>query len=209
MQRLGRVALLVLVWGLVVTCARITVNIYFPAAEIQDAATQIEQEVRQEETPPSESGPTAPATPQPPQSRTKPWPSHWRVHLHFGVAQAQAQAVDINATTPAIRRIIKARKQRFRQLIPLFAAGALGENNRGLLDIRSLKNLSLKDKSRAKTLQQKENRDRQGLYKELAKANKIPPDRVNDIAEIFAKVNRREARSGWWIQQPNGNWKKK
>lgn len=209
MQRLGRVAFLILVWGVVVTCARITVNIYFPAAEIQDAATKIEQEVRQEETPPSESAPTAPTAPQPPQSRSKSWPPRWRVQLRFGVAAAQAQSIDINITTPAIRRLIKSRKQRFRQLVPLFEAGALGENDRGLIEIRSLEGLSLKDKSRAKTLQQQENHDRQQLYKELAEANKIPPDRVNDIAEIFAKVNRREARSGWWIQQPNGNWKKK
>jgi uncharacterized protein YdbL (DUF1318 family) len=209
MQRLGRAAILILVWGLIVTCARITVNIYFPAAEIQDAATQIEQEVRQEETTPSESSPTAPTTPQAPQSRSKRWPSHWRVGLHFGVPQAQAQTVDINITTPAIRRIIKARRQRFSQLVPLFKAGVLGENNRGLVDIRSLQNLSLRDKSRAKNLQRQENRDRQQLYQELGKANKIPPDKINDIAVIFAKVNRKEARSGWWIQQQNGNWKKK
>ena len=209
MQRLGRVTFLILVWGVVVTCARITVNIYFPAAEIQDAATQIEKEVRQEETPPGESGPTAPTAPQPPQSRSKHRPSRWRVQLQFGIAAAQAQSIDINVTTPAIRRLVKSRQQRFRQLVPLFEAGALGEDNRGLVDIRSLEGLSLKDKSRAKTLQQQENQDRQQLYKELAEANKITPDRINDIAEIFAKVNRQEAHSGWWIQLPNGNWKKK
>lgn len=209
MKRLGRVTLLVLVWGFVVTCARITVNIYFPAAEIQDAATKIEKEVRQEETAPSDSGPSAPTTPQPPQSRSRWRPSHWRVQLRFSIPAARAQAVDINITTPAIRHLIQSRRQRFPQLVPFFEAGALGENNQGLVDIRSLQALSLQNKARVKTLQQQENRDRQQLYRELAEANKIPPDRTQDIAVIFAEVNRKEARPGWWIQTPNGNWKKK
>jgi uncharacterized protein YdbL (DUF1318 family) len=209
MKRLGRVTILLLLCSAIVTCARITVNIYFPAAEIQDAATKIEKEVRQAETAPGGDGPTTPTTPKPPQSRSIQRPSHWRVHLRFGVTEAQAQTVDINITTPAIRHLIKARQQRFAQLVPLFKAGVLGENNRGLVDIRSLQHLSLRDKARAKTLQQQENHDRQQLYQELAKGNNIPPNRINDIAVIFAEVNRKEARSGWWIQELNGNWRKK
>lgn len=207
MQRLGRVGILILIWSFAVTCARITVNIYFPAAEIQDAASQIEQEVRQEEPTPGESIPTKPTKQQP--SSSQPWFSRWQVHLHFRVPEAQAQTININVTTPAIRRLIEARKQRFRQLIPLFHAGALGENNQGLIDLRSLQQLSLQDKARAKTLRQHENRDRQQLYRELGNANQIPADRIKDIASIFAEVNRKEARSGWWIQERNGNWKKK
>ncbi len=206
MQRLGRVGILILIWGFVATCARITVNIYFPAAEIQDAASQIEQEVRQEKTT-GESAPTKPNQQQP--SSSQPWSSRWHVHLRFGVPEAQAQTININVTTPAIRRLIGTRKQRFRQLIPLFDAGALGENNQGLIDLRSLRQLSLQDKARTKTLRQQENRDRQQLYQELGNANQIPAARIKDIASIFAEVNRKEARSGWWIQEQNGNWKKK
>ena len=209
MPRLGRIAILMLMWGLIVTCARITVNIYFPAAEIQDAATQIEQEVRQEEMAPGESTPTEPTVPAPRQPSSGLWPYRWRVRLSLAVPEAHAQKININRKTPAIRRLIEARKKRFRQLVPLFNAGALGENNRGLVNIRSLKSLSLKDKARAKTLRQQENRDRQSLYQELGKANKIPANKVKDIAIIFAKVNRKEARSGWWLQEPDGNWRKK
>jgi len=209
MTRLLRATILILLGGIIVTCARITVNIYFPAAEIKDAATQIEKEVRQEGPAPGESNPMPPATAPAPQSRIKQRPSHRWVHLRFGVAAAQAQTVNINITTPSIRQLIKSRQQRFPQLVPLFAAGALGENNQGLVDIRALDKLSLQDKARAKTLQQQENGDRQQLYRELAEANKIPPERTRDIAVIFAEVNRKEARSGWWIQEPNGSWKKK
>ena len=207
MQRLGRVGILILIWGVVITCARITVNIYFPAAEIQHAASQIEKEVRQEKTTPGESIPTQPTQQQP--SSSRPWPSRWLVHRRFSVPEAQAQTIDINITTPAIRRLIESRKQRFPQLIPLFNAGALGEDNQGLIELRSLEQLSLQDKARAKTLQQQENGDRQQLYQELGKANQIPADRTKDIATIFAEVNRKEAHAGWWIQEVNGNWKKK
>lgn len=207
MQRLGRVGILILIWGFVITCARITVNIYFPAAEIQNAASKIEKEVRQEKTTPDAPMPTQPTPQQPPSSQS--WSSHRYVYLRFNVPEARAQTIDINITTPAIRRLIESRKRRFPLLIPLFNAGALGENNQGLLDLRSLQQLSLQDKARAKTLQQQENHDRQQLYQELGKANQIAADRINDIANIFAEVNRKEARSGWWIQEQSGNWKKK
>jgi uncharacterized protein YdbL (DUF1318 family) len=204
MPRLGRLVIFMLVWAITVTCARITVNIYFPAAEIKDAATQIEREVRQKDATPAE--PSTPSNP-PPGSRL--WPSTWRAHVVLGVPPAVAQKIDINISTPAIRQLIARRKQRYASLVPLFNQGALGENNRGLLDLRSLDGLSLQDKARARTLLQQENSDRQQLYQALAEANNISQDKISDIATIFAEVNRREARGGWWIQDPNGNWRKK
>jgi uncharacterized protein YdbL (DUF1318 family) len=204
MPRFGRLMIFLLVWVITVTCARITVNIYFPAAEIKDAATQIEHEVRQKDATPAE-----PSTPSHPPQGSRLWPGSWRVRVVLGVPEAAAQKIDINISTPAIRQLIARRKQRYASLVPLFNQGALGENNRGLLDLRSLDALSLPDKARARTLLQQENSDRQQLYQALATANNISPDKVSDIATIFAEVNRREARAGWWIQEPNGNWRKK
>ena len=208
MQRFGRYSLVFLIWAFTITCARITVNIYFPAAEIRDAATQIEREVRQEPPTPSTPAPPGPTTPgSKPQGSL--WPPFWQVHLAFSVPEVVAQQIDINITTPAIRQLIASRKQRYPRLVPLFAKGALGENNQGLVDIRSLEALSLQEKAQANALSQQENTDRQQLYRELAAANKIPPEKVSDIATIFAEVNRREAQAGWWIQEANGTWKKK
>jgi uncharacterized protein YdbL (DUF1318 family) len=209
MQRLGRLTILLLVWSLIATCARITVNIYFPAAEIRDAAAQIEREVRQGEATPAEPPASEPAAP--PRKPHNSWlrPRFWRVHVSLGVPEVLGQEININITTPAIRRLIAARKQRYPRLVPLFNKGILGENNRGLIDIRTLQGLSLRDQARAKALSQQENRDRQRLYRALAEANNIPPNKVTEIATIFAEVNRREARTGWWIQSPNGSWRKK
>lgn len=205
MQRVGQCLVALIVAGLTVTCARITVNVYFPAAEIRDAATQIEREVRSKEGTPTDSNP-APA-PKPQSSDF--WPRFWRVRLSLGPAMVMAQGIDINMTTPAIRQLIASRKQRYASLVPLFNASALGESNQGLIVVRSLDALALKDKAQAKILSEQENRDRQQLYRELATANQLPSDKVADIAQIFAQVNRQEAQAGWWIQEPNGDWKKK
>jgi uncharacterized protein YdbL (DUF1318 family) len=93
--------------------------------------------------------------------------------------------------------------------MPLFAKGALGENNRGFVEVRDVDKLSLQEKGRVKALVQQENSDRAQLYRALAEANNIAPDRVSDIATIFAGVNRQEAQTGWWIQQANGTWENK
>ncbi len=206
MHRLTTFMLVLIVTFFTATCARITVNVYFPAAEIQDAAAQIEQEVRGDE---EESGPAVTPPADKKQGSLR-WPSMIRtVSLTFAPPDAMAQSPNINITTPAIRRLIASRKQRYGSLVPLLNACALGENKAGLLDIRSLKGLSLKDKARAKAIHKQENQDRQQLYRELATANKLPANRVGEIASIFAKVNRQKARPGWCVQDASGSWRKK
>jgi uncharacterized protein YdbL (DUF1318 family) len=205
MHRFTMLTLTLIATFFTATCARITVNVYFPAAEIKDAAAQIEQEVR--------SGDEAPPPLEKPSDK-KPqgsflWPSSRTVHLAFTPPSAMAQAPNIDITTPAIRSLITSRKQRYSSLVPLLNRCVLGENNQGLLDIRALEGLSLKDKASAQTLLKQENRDRQQLYRELATANNLPANRLSEIASIFAKVNLKEARAGWCIQDGNGNWKKK
>jgi uncharacterized protein YdbL (DUF1318 family) len=207
MQRVGQCLAALVVAALTMTCARITVNVYFPAAEIRDAAAQIEREVRSQEAVPPESAP--PATPSPKPQSFDFRPSIWQVRLVMGPARVAAQGIDINIQTPAIRTLIASRKQRYTSLVPLLAQGALGENNQGLLELRALDALSLKDKAAARTLLEQENRDRQQLYQELAVANNLPADKVSDIASIFAQVNRQEAQPGWWIQDQSGSWKRK
>jgi uncharacterized protein len=210
MRWLITVVLLGLVVTLLATCARITVNVYFPAAEIRNAAQEIEGQVRQPEaTPPEEVPPKAPAAPQKPQS-SDPGRPPWTLHLAWGAAPVIAQQqLNLNVSTPAIRSLIASRQQRYPNLVSLFTQGVLGENNRGLVEIRPSPDLSLQDKARATTLSTEENRDRQQLYAELAKANNIPPGRIAEVGSIFADVNRQQAQAGWWIQGQDGAWKHK
>lgn len=218
MHRIGGILLGGIIAMLTLTCARITVNVYFPAAELEDAATQIEKEIRSDTpdgsapdttspAPSSDSVPTPPADRKPQGSSLRPL---WRhVHLNIGPAIAEAQGINVTIKTPTIRGLIASRKQRYASLQPLLDQCILGETLNGLVELTSQPDVSLKDKAWAKQLRDQENRDRQKLYQEIAAANNLPAARVGDVAAIFAHVNRREARRGWCIQDANGNWQKK
>jgi uncharacterized protein YdbL (DUF1318 family) len=54
-----------------------------------------------------------------------------------------------------------------------------------------------------------ENRDRESLYLEIAKANNFSKESVTKIKSIFARSWIEQAQPGWWIQDAQGNWKKK
>ena len=72
-HRLCSLVFALIVAAFTVTCARITVNAYFPAAKIQDAATQIENEARSNERTPSDQSP-ANSSFQPKQKESRFWP---------------------------------------------------------------------------------------------------------------------------------------
>ena len=74
---------------------------------------------------------------------------------------------------------------------------------------RSNKGLNLKARANLKGLLKAENRDREALYSEIAKANKFSPDKVEDIKRLFAKSWIKNARSGWWVQNEDGSWRTK
>jgi hypothetical protein len=104
MHRIGGILLGVSIAMLTLTCARITVNVYFPAAELEDAAAQIEQEIRAD-TPndvapdATSPAPSSDSIPKPPAGR-KPqgsmlWPRWRHVRLNIGPAIAQAQGINV------------------------------------------------------------------------------------------------------------------
>jgi uncharacterized protein len=218
MHRIGGILLGGIIAMLTLTCARITVNVYFPAAELEDAAAQIEQEIRSDTPGGSAPDATSPApssdsVPKPPATQTPQgallWPLWRYVHLSIGPAIAEAQEINVNIQTPTIRSLIASRKQRYASLRPLLDQCILGETQNGLVELTSQPGLSLKDKAQVQQLRDQENRDRQRLYQEIATANHLPAARVGDVAAIFANVNRREAPRGWCIQEANGKWQKK
>jgi uncharacterized protein YdbL (DUF1318 family) len=189
--------LIVVFIALLLTLACVTVNVYFPAAEVQQAADKIVGEVRGEKTSPE-------ATPQPDQSRLR------REFRGLSIFQDEAYAqADINVTTPNIRALKASMKERFAGMRPLYDKGVLGETNDGHVSIRSLEALSLQEKAEANKLVKAENADRDALYLEIAKANNLSPDTVPDIRKLFANSWRKDAANGWWIQKDNGDWVKK
>ena len=180
--------------------ACVTVNIYFPAAAVERAAEQIVKETW--------GGPSEPAkAPPKPQSYNR-LPSLRTVSLTF-VSEAQAQEADINVSNPAIRALKDSIKQRAGAIKPFMDRGNIGIGQDGLLTIRTTDGLNLKERAEAQQLVEAENRDREALYAEIAKANGIPKENVPRIKAIFAKSWIEQAQSGWWIQDGSGSWRRK
>jgi uncharacterized protein len=183
-----------------VISACVTVNIYFPAAAVERAAEQIVKETW--------GGPGEPVkAPPKPQSYNRLAPMR-AVSVKF-VSEAHAQEADINVSNPAIRALKDAIKQRSGAIKPFMDRGNIGIGQDGLLTIRTTDGLNLKERADAQQLVEAENRDREALYVEIAKANGIPKENVPRIKNIFAKSWIEQAQPGWWIQDSQGNWKKK
>ena len=180
--------------------ACVTVNIYFPAAAVERAADEI---VKETWGGPGEPGKAAPQ----PQSRYFELPATIE-KLGF-VGQAHAQDADINVSNPAIRALKDSIKQRSDAIKPYMDRGNIGISQDGLLAIRGTDGMSLKERADAKQLVDAENRDREALYAEIAKANNIPKENIPKIKSIFAKSWMEQARPGWSVQDSQGNWRKK
>lgn len=182
-----------------IVSACVTVNIYFPAAAVERAADQIVKETWGE---PSKSAP-APA----PRSLNRYSP--WQLASLSLISAAHAQEADINVSNPAIRAIKDAIKVRSDAIKPFMDRGNIGIGADGLLAIRNTDGLNLKERAETKQLVDAENRDRENLYAEIAKANNISADSIPKIKAIFARSWLEQTRPGWWIQDSQGNWKRK
>jgi len=181
----------------------VTINIYFPAAAVEKAADKIVEEVWGEEGKKPRKKEEGPG----PQGLLKDAP-----RLVIGIlapAEAYAQGPDINISTPAIRAIKDSIKKRAGRIKPYLDRGNVGISKDGLLVIRSLEGLSLREKALLRRMIKAENEDREALYREIAKANDFPPERVDDIKRIFAKSWRKKAKKGWWIESEDGQWYRK
>lgn len=179
--------------------ACVTVNLYFPTAEVQKAADQIVEEVHegnQDQTPADGS------------SRLR---GLGRMLAWIGPAEARAQdkKADIEVSTPAIRALKGQMKDRFPQLLPFFRGGSLGETNMGLVEARVTDTLSLADRARLNRLVDAENGDRKALYTQIARANSFPDEQIETIQKLFANSWRAAAEAGTWIQDDRGNWARK
>jgi uncharacterized protein YdbL (DUF1318 family) len=180
--------------------ACVTVNIYFPAAAVERAADQIVKETW--------GGPADPnKAPTKPQSRDS--LSSIRVVSLSLVSDAYAQEADINVSNPAIRALKDSIKQRSNAIKPYMDRGNIGIRQDGLLTIRNTEGVNLKERAETQQLVEAENRDREALYAEIAKANGIPKENIPKIKTIFAKSWTEQAQPGWWIQDSQGNWKRK
>ena len=182
--------------------ACVTINVYFPAAEAQEAAEEFVEKVLGEEMP---GGGTEPENPQ--AMRAARAPSFDLASLF--ISTAHAQTADITIKTPAIQAIQARMEQRFQaNLQPHFASGALGFGKDGLVVLRDATKVGLKDRVAVNQHVADDNRDRNAVYREIAVANGHP-EWEQQIRETFARQWVASARPGWWYQAADGSWKQK
>jgi len=189
--------------------ACVTINVYFPAAAAEKAADQIIDTV----TGAMPAKPAAPATP----------PTGQNVYREPGfvvaaigkvlyaiipTAQAQA-AANLDISSPEIRAITASMQGRFPQLQKFFNSGALGMTQTGLIEVRDAANVALPDRGLLNRLVADDNKDREALYAEIAKANGHP-EWADDIRKTFSRRwVERGAQTGWYYQNASGAWVQK
>ncbi len=203
-----RSRLLVFVTLTVVLAACVTINVYFPEAAIKDLSEQIEEEIR------TQAEEEAGADADPDESEEAAEESAVRgggLGLLFGVTPAHAQDVPSpHVSNPAIRKIIDSRAGRLPEVQKYKRLGAVGENNKGLLEVIKLDAVTdLRERAAVQRVVKAENADRETLYKEIAAAEGVDHSQIPRIRETYAETLRKNARSGDWIQSPGGEWKQK
>lgn len=181
--------------------ACVTINVYFPEAEAQEAADKFIDGVWGEES----AGNPPETHPVPPKRQPR---SAAAALLAFLIPAAHAQP-DISISTPAIETIQSRMDERFdRHLRQYFDAGAIGLTNDALIAVRELSAVPLSERNRVQQLVADENADRRAVYREIAVANGHP-EWEGRIREIFAERWIQRARSDWWYQNDSGGWVQK
>ena len=90
--------------------------------------------------------------------------------------------------------------------------GLVGENNKGLLEIRNTRKLGKNPelKKRVLAILNEENHDRKIIMNRVIQVNeKLKNASTEEVQSVFAKMNRDNSKPGTWIQLPNGKWVKK
>jgi uncharacterized protein YdbL (DUF1318 family) len=206
--RFSKLAMASLVIG-----ACVTINVYFPAAAAEKAADQIIDAVTG-----AAGGGQRPAPAQPPTGRNQ---STYRepgflvaavgnaLYALIPAAKAQDAAANLDISSPEIRAVQGSMTARFAQLRKFFDSGALGLTQDGLVQIRDASALPLPDRGLLNRLVPEENKDRETLYAEIAKANGHP-EWAGDIRKTFARRwVERGAQPGWYYQNASGAWVQK
>jgi len=179
----------------------ITVNIYFPEAEVKKAAEEIVDEIRKGE--------------EEKDKKDKEWPMMEldQMSLSMGSSSSLLPTVyvqqETQVSTPKIRALKQSLKERFPKLKPFFDSGNIGETNDGFIKLRDESGLNLRDKALLRNLVNDENNDRRNMYAEVAVAMEIDASQISRIQKIFAQLWVKDAQPGWWIQNENGEWVKK
>ena len=197
------------------TLACVTINVYFPEAAVKDLSDRIEEAVIREAAETEGEGDAEEEGEAPSgESSSNVWNTFERglgAVLH-ALPASEALAQDVAApeiTNPAIRQIVESRGKRVKAINAHKSTGVLGENQKALLEIRDLASLGLRDRATVQKLVKEENADRERMFKEIAAATGTDLSQLPQIQATYAETLRSKARTGDWIQEPDGTWTQK
>lgn len=186
--------------------ACVTINVYFPAAEVESAAKEFVGEVLK-----GDGGETPEKDDQSGllDGQDLRLLAHHLNPVNWFIGQARAQSADISLSSPAINALKEKMKSRFSQSLQGYLnQNVVGFTNDGLVEVVDASQLSLKDRQSIKAVVADENRDRTALYREVAIANDHPEWEAQ-IRDAFVKQWIAQANAGWMYQNPAGQWVKK
>lgn len=214
-----------------ISCATITVNVYFPAEEVRQAYSNLEDEFIIEDDAENDVQPNGGDSKlendtkiakkeviykdEPTVTTKKIIPL--KKNMSFEITEIALAQDNITKqieskirSKPDVIKTYKSRNARRAKIDSLLGAGKIGEANNGLLVARS--QVTGADKS----LIAAENKDRGVIINAMSVAiieiNKLEatPQNIRKVypeaAEQFANTRRSKAKSGWKVQLPNGKW---
>jgi len=182
----------------------VTVNVYFPAAQVEKTAEKIVDEVYRERKEPPRQEPT-----EKPKSSNERGIFRSVARLaRFGPAASFAEEAT-TVSNAAIRGLKDQIGQRHKELLPYYQQGQVGITRDGYLEVRETGGLGLPQVAALKRLVEADNAARRQLYDEVAKALNLKTGQVSQIRQIFAKQWRDKAQAGWAIQTDDGQWGRK
>jgi hypothetical protein len=194
-----------------VSCAVITVNIYFPEKDVKEAYKTLEEELMTPGKPGQEQEP-----------KTKPDVKDESSIRFEVVASAYAQEAGLAEKIAQIIRnmpdVVNAYREigaRLPQIDKLRDSGAVGEGNNGMLVVRDEKLLAPDSRNLMNTHNENRKTIINGMARAIIRINRVPENEQNlrqvlpQAVEQFAAVRRDAAKKGWWIQDQYGNWIRK
>ena len=208
------------VCGLLVSCAIITVNVYFPEKAVKDAYKSLDEMLLKNEgtnLPNDGQQPAVePKLPQPgPQTRLPNMlPNFSFTSAAYAAENSDDLAIELGSM-PDVAAAYTEMGQRQSVLNALFNSGAVGLTSQGLVTVRDKAKVTAQDD----VLVNAENKNRKTIIGSMAKAilkitkqeaTKTALDQtMGKAAATYAETRRESAHAGWWMQLQNGKWVQK
>ncbi len=116
---------------------------------------------------------------------------------------------EVKTTSPVIAEAKARRIERLSDIQNYKDKKILGESNEGLLDVRSTVGLDGKQVSSLQKTVKEENNDRMTIYREIVQLNNMSSAEIKKVRAGAAKISRKLAKEGEWIQNDDGAWQAK